>query len=304
MYFCPPMKKVAVDLKHSDVRALARSISMVENEEKGYEVFLQSLKINYSIPVIGFTGPPGAGKSTLINALLQQLSATKKIAVLAVDPTSPFSHGSLLGDRVRMNEHFKNPNVYIRSLATRGSLGGLSAKTIEITDVLRSADFDYVFVETVGVGQSEIEIAYLADTTVLILNPNAGDEIQTLKSGILEIADVYVINKSEDAKADVLKKQLLGMLHLRTHKEWNAPVIKTIATSGEGVDELIKQIEKHKQHYSSDKKLDLFCEKIFRLVQQYRMKDFDKLKLQKLLSKKINEPDFNVHRFVKENYPK
>ncbi len=286
----------------SDTRNLAKAITLVENEEKGYDTFLQSLKINYSVPVIGFTGPPGAGKSTLINALLQQLSVTKKIAVLAVDPTSPFSHGSLLGDRVRMNEHFKNANVYIRSLATRGSLGGLSAKTIEITDVLRSANFDYIFVETVGVGQSEVEVAYLADTTVLILNPNAGDEIQTLKSGILEIADVFVINKADNTNADVLKKQLTGMLHLRANKEWNPPVVKTIAVSGKGVPELILQIEKHIKHHSQEKRIDLFVEKAYRIVEQNRMRNFNKKVFKISLSKKINQPDFNLHRFIAENY--
>jgi len=298
------IKKLLGEIKKANVKSLARSISIVENEEKGFDELLQALQINYSIPVIGFTGPPGAGKSTLINVLLQQLSPTKKIAVLAVDPTSPFSQGSLLGDRVRMNEHFKNPNVYIRSLATRGSLGGLSAKTIEITDVLRSANFDYVFVETVGVGQNEVEIAWLADTTVLILTPGAGDEIQTLKSGILEIADIYVINKSDTPAADVLKKQLTGMLHLRKQCDWNPPVIKTIATTSEGVDELIKQIEKHAEHYSTESKTGLFSEKILRLIQQNRMRDFDKSKLRMLLDKKIKDKDFNMYRFVKENYPK
>ncbi|MFN9596957.1 MAG: ArgK/MeaB family GTPase, partial [Bacteroidota bacterium] len=177
------------NLSQGDQRALARSISIVENDASEAFDLLSSLSPNPSVPVIGITGPPGAGKSTLVNAIIHHLSRVKpgiRIAILAVDPTSPFTSGSLLGDRLRMTGHFNNPNIYIRSLATRGHLGGLSARTIEVVDILRSAPFDLILVETVGVGQSEVEIAALADHTVVVLVPEAGDEIQTIKSGIME----------------------------------------------------------------------------------------------------------------------
>src|ERR1051326_507823 len=165
------MKSLVQKFESGDVKALARVISIVENETAGYEEILSSLKIK-NVPVVGITGPPGAGKSTLINAILKKLTDKgKRVGVIAIDPTSPFNYGSLLGDRLRMAEHFTNEKVFIRSLATRGSLGGLSAKTIEVSDVLRAFGFDYVFIETVGVGQSEVEIAGLADTTVLVLVP-------------------------------------------------------------------------------------------------------------------------------------
>jgi LAO/AO transport system kinase len=185
-------------IKSGDYKSLARAISFVENESEGYEEILFALKYSSNTPVIGITGPPGAGKSTLINTLAKHFSSTgKKIAIVAIDPTSPFNYGSLLGDRLRMSELFTNPNIFIRSAATRGSLGGLSEKIIEVVDVLRNADFDYIFVETVGVGQSEVEVAGLADTTVVVFVPESGDEIQTMKSGIMEIADIFVVNKSD-----------------------------------------------------------------------------------------------------------
>ena len=170
-------------IQQGDVKALARSISLVENEVPGYELLLQSLPSNKQ-PVIGITGPPGAGKSTLTDALIAAFTAEgKKVGVLCIDPSSPFNLGALLGDRIRMSDWYNNPNVFIRSLATRGALGGLHPKIIEITDLLKSAPVDCVIIETVGIGQSEIEIAGLADITVVVLVPEAGDEIQTMKAG-------------------------------------------------------------------------------------------------------------------------
>ena len=172
--------------------------------------------------------------------------------MIAIDPTSPFNYGSLLGDRLRMAEHFTNEKVFIRSLATRGSLGGLSAKTIEISDVMRSFGFDYVFIETVGVGQSEVEIAGLADTTVLVLVPGYGDEVQTLKSGIMEIGDIFVINKSDQPNADGFAKTVEHLVHSREKSNWIPPVLKATATEEKGMEEIIKKIDEHSGH-SNDK---------------------------------------------------
>lgn len=186
---------------------------MVENELSNHQEILENLLTGLA-PVIGFTGPPGAGKSTLLSSLVQQLSENDKhIAVVAIDPSSPFNFGALLGDRIRFSSLFQNKNVFIRSLATRGSLGGLSAKVIEVVDVLKAAAFDYIFVETVGVGQSEVEIAGLADTTVVVMVPESGDEVQAMKAGIMEIADIMVVNKADRAEADLLAKHLRTILH-------------------------------------------------------------------------------------------
>ncbi len=222
----------------NDFRSVARALTMVENDLKGADELLKSLTFKKNTPVIGITGPPGAGKSTLVNALISNLVTNgNKIAILAIDPTSPFNFGSLLGDRIRMVTHFNHPGVFIRSLATRGSLGGLSAKTIEMTDVLRAAGFDYVLIETVGVGQSEIEIAGLADITLLVLVPESGDEIQNIKSGLMEIADAFIINKADRPDADLFANNLKKIIH--QSKEDYIPVFKTIASTGDGISEVV-----------------------------------------------------------------
>jgi LAO/AO transport system kinase len=286
-------------------RAIARAITLVENELEGYESFLQSLPMR-QVPVIGITGPPGAGKSTLISALLKKLTAATNgngqpnhVAVIAVDPTSPFTHGSLLGDRLRMQEHFNNPQVFIRSLATRGALGGLSAKTIEICDVLRAAPFDYIFIETVGVGQSEVEIISLADTVVVTLVPEAGDEIQALKSGIMEIGDIFVVNKSDRDGADQFTAGIVRTLHERPAGEdgWVIPVLKTIAARGEGIDELITAITSHHGWAAGSGKYHLLAERAYRLIQHRRMHDISTAQLKEELEKE-EDPSFNIYRFI------
>src|SRR6201996_2327122 len=220
-----------------DFRTVARALTVVENDLTGADELLKSLRFEKNVPIIGITGPPGAGKSTLVNELVNELGKKgNKIAVLAIDPTSPFNFGSLLGDRIRMATHFNHPNVFIRSLATRGSLGGLSAKTIEMADVLRASGFDYVLIETVGVGQSEVEIAGLADITLLVLVPESGDEIQNIKSGLMEIADAFIINKADRPDADLFANSLKKIVGQR--KENQIPVFKTIASKGDGINEI------------------------------------------------------------------
>ncbi len=287
-------------LQQGDKRALARCITVVENELDGYQEILTSLQFNQSIPVIGITGPPGAGKSTLINAIIKKLTERgKSIGVIAIDPTSPFNYGSLLGDRLRMAEHFTNENVFIRSLATRGSLGGLSAATIEIVDVMKAFAFDYIIVETVGVGQSEVEIVGLADTTVLVLVPESGDEIQTIKSGVMEIADIFVVNKSDREGAVLFAKNIQQLVHSKLVNNWSTPVIKAVATKNEGVDELIAAIEQHQTIGVNTKRSYLLAEKAYRLIQNQRMKDISKKILQQQLEIEFKKGDFNLYRFVR-----
>jgi LAO/AO transport system kinase len=287
-------------LQQGDKKALARCITIVENELDGYEEILTSLNFNQNIPVIGVTGPPGAGKSTLINAVIKKLTDDKKsVGVIAIDPTSPFNYGSLLGDRLRMAEHFTNENVFIRSLATRGSLGGLSSKTIEIVDVMRAFAFDYIIVETVGVGQSEVEVVGLADTTVLVLVPESGDDVQAIKSGIMEIADIFVVNKSDRDGANTFIKNIIQLVHSKIASDWNIPVIKAVATKGEGVDELIEAINKHHTIGVNSKRPYLLAEKAYRLIQNTKMKGVSKQDLQKQIEVEMKKKDFNLYKFVR-----
>jgi LAO/AO transport system kinase len=281
------------NLAAGDDKTLARTLTIVENNLVQADEILKALPIN-PVPVIGITGPPGAGKSTLVNAILNRLSVNHKIAVLAIDPTSPFNMGSLLGDRIRMSSQFNNQNVFIRSLATRGSLGGLSAKTIEMVDVLKSADFDFIFIETVGVGQSEIEIAGLADFTIVVLVPEAGDEIQNIKSGLMEIADLFVVNKADRAGADTFVNQLKKtILH---HKDIS--VIKTNALQEDGITELVAEIESISAKENT-KKPYLLAEKAWRLIQNYRMKDLKKDKLQQEIAEAYHAR-FNLYQFIEK----
>lgn len=282
-----------------DKKILARAITVVENELMGSQELLRAI-VPREVPVLGITGPPGAGKSSLINALLRHLlTLNKRVAVVAVDPTSPFNYGSLLADRLRMSEHFNNENVFIRSVATRGSLGGLSEKIIEITDVLRSSDFDYIIIETVGVGQSEVEIAGLADTTIVVLVPESGDDIQAIKSGIMEIADIFIVNKSDREGATVLTANLRNMLSGRIQSGWQIPVINAIAISGEGVSQLFEQISLHrKSDKYNEKKIYLLAEKAYQLIRNHRMKDVTRKHVKEILSEAFKQPSFNLYKFV------
>jgi LAO/AO transport system kinase len=277
-----------------DFKKIARNLTIVENDLLGSEDLLKGLK-TLNTPVIGITGPPGAGKSTLVNAMINYLSAQgKSIAVLAIDPTSPFNLGSLLGDRVRMAEQFNKPNVYIRSLATRGSLGGLSTKTIEMCDVLKSEGFDYILVETVGVGQSEVEIAGLADISVVVLVPEAGDEIQSMKSGLMEIADIFVVNKSDRDGAETFANNLKKLVHQKTEY---IPVINTIADKLTGIDDLMVALE-NQSFKDNSRRTYLLAEKAWKLIQHDKMKNINRVKLQEEIILASADPAFNLYRFV------
>lgn len=284
----------------SEPKALARSISLVENEVEGYEQFLGQLPVGHAA-VTGITGPPGAGKSTLVDALIQQwVAAGKKVGVLCIDPSSPFNLGAVLGDRIRMSDWYNHPNVFIRSLATRGSLGGLHPHIIEITALMQATGFDHIIVETVGVGQSEIEIAGLADTTVVVVVPEAGDEVQTMKAGLMEIADIFVVNKSDRPEADTFVRNLRMMLAPAFHQTTTAiPVIKTIATDKTGLVELATAIEKHQQEvHHSERKDWLLTERAWKLIQQHRMKDINKQVVKDKIASLRSKGTFNLFSFI------
>ncbi len=292
------------DLKNhtiNDFKSLARTISLVENEADGYDELLQNLRTN-TIPVVGLTGPPGAGKSTLLNAVIGVLLAEgKRIGLVLIDPSSPFNLGALLGDRLRMSAHFNNPNLFIRSVASRGSLGGLSDKILEVVEVMKSYAFDYIFIETVGVGQSEVEIAGLADTTVVVLVPESGDSVQAMKAGLMEIADLFVINKADRADADALVNSLETQMHL-SGKEL-IPVIKTVAVEAKGVTELIEKIYlsgNEKSEAAQNRRQILLTEKALRIIAKHRMKNFDVEKFRIALLKEMNQTNFNIYAFIKK----
>lgn len=296
-----PWQELGNGLLSGDTWSLARAITLVENEAEGYEAFLATLPVQQHKKLVGITGPPGAGKSTLADALIGEwVSRGKKVGVLCVDPSSPFNLGALLGDRIRMSEWYLNPNVYIRSLAARGSLGGLHPMIIEITELMKAAPFDYILVETVGVGQSEIEVAGLADTTIVTLVPEAGDEVQTMKAGLMEIADIFAVNKSDRPEADKFVqhlRQMLAPVFTQQHRE--IPIVKTIAVKKEGTAELFEKIEQHTESDTHhDKKIWLLAEKAYRIIQNRRMKDIDKNGLRQQIEQALKTPDFNLYKFI------
>ena len=245
----PSVDELVSRAREGDARAVARLISWVEDDAPQLrEVMAALAPYAGHAQVVGLTGSPGVGKSTSTNALVGELRTRgKRVGVLAVDPSSPFSGGALLGDRVRMQDHALDPDVYIRSMASRGHLGGLAWSTPQALRVLDAAGCDVVLVETVGVGQSEVEVAGQADTTLVLLAPGAGDGIQAAKAGILEIGDIFVVNKSDRDGADQLRRDLRSMIALgdRSDGAWRPPIVKTVAHRGEGMAELVEEIDRH-----------------------------------------------------------
>ena len=285
-----------------DFKSLARAISLIENEAPGFEGLLLNLKPSPA-KIIGITGAPGSGKSSLTDALIGEMIAKeKKVAVICVDPSSPFNKGALLGDRIRMSDWYNHPDVFIRSLASKGSLGGLHPKIFEISDVMKSAGFDFVIIETVGVGQSEVDIAALADITVVMLVPEGGDSIQTMKAGLMEVADIFVVNKNDRPGAQTFYNTLLQILSPAFNKKENQiPVLKTTATEKKGISELYEKIEEWKFDKFSEQRINLLTEKVWSLIQNEKMKTFDKEKIRERIANEISKPDFNAYAFAK-NY--
>lgn len=230
---------------------LARAISMVENRTPGWSEMLKLLFPHTGkARVLGLTGAPGAGKSTLVDQLARHYrKQDRTVGIIAVDPTSPYTGGAILGDRIRMQDHFSDPGIYIRSMATRGSLGGLARATADVTTVLDASGRDIVMIETVGVGQDEIDIVRLADITVVILVPGMGDDVQTIKAGIMEIADVFVINKSDREGAERVEREIRALQSLDVRSDhWTPPIVKTVATEGTGIAELAEAIHSYQAY--------------------------------------------------------
>jgi LAO/AO transport system kinase len=240
---------LAERLVAGDKRALARAITLIESDDPaGWELVREVYPRTGKARIVGFTGPPGVGKSTLIGALTGELrKADREVAVLSIDPSSPFTRGALLGDRIRLTEHFLDPGVFIRSMASRGALGGLSEAALQVALVMDAAGKDDVLIETVGVGQAEIDIVDHADTIVLALMPGSGDSIQALKAGVMEIPDVIVVNKADHPMTDTMVREVRGVLALSHDPEgWKVPILRTEAARGEGVEELGVKIQEHR----------------------------------------------------------
>jgi LAO/AO transport system kinase len=245
---------LAQRLMRGDKRALARAITLVESDDPaGWELVREVYPHTGKAAIVGLTGAPGSGKSTLIGALTRQRrEAGRDVAVLSIDPSSPFTKGALLGDRIRLTEHFLDPGVFIRSMASRGALGGLSEAALQAALLMDAAGKDDVFLETVGVGQAEVDIIDHADTVVLVLMPGSGDSIQALKAGVMEIPDIIVVNKADHPLTDTMVREVRGVLSLADQRGWRVPIVKTEAARGEGVADLVQRLGEHRDHIEQE----------------------------------------------------
>lgn len=282
--------KLLEDALNGSVRSLGKLISLVENESPG---FLEVLKALYPLTgkakVIGITGPPGVGKSTLVARLAKIYQKNNhSVGILAVDPSSPISGGSLLGDRIRMSHLFPDTNIFVRSLSSRGTLGGISQATMNVVRVLDATGHDIIIIETVGVGQDEVEVIHVADTAIVVLASGFGDEIQALKAGIMEVADIFVINKADQPDTSKYANTIEKMIHqLSPKKPWTPPIVKTIALTNQGCEELIQKIDEHFE----------FCLQNETLVEEKNKKNIREIK--RLIEQKIRE---DVQTFLKKKY--
>jgi LAO/AO transport system kinase len=249
---------LAERLVKGDKRALARAITLIENDDpQGWELVREVFPRTGRARIVGLTGPPGVGKSTLIGALTAEMrKADRQVAVLSIDPSSPFTRGALLGDRIRLSDHFLDQGVFIRSMASRGALGGLSEATLQAALLMDASGKDDVFIETVGVGQAEIDIVDHGDTIVLVLMPGSGDSIQALKAGVMEIPDIIVVNKADHPMTDTMIREIRGVLSLGPSTSWRVPILKTEAAKGEGVAALAEKITEHREHIEAEGTLD------------------------------------------------
>jgi LAO/AO transport system kinase len=258
----PPLPTTAAELAErllaGEKRALARAISLVENDDpEGWALVREVYPKTGKASMVGFTGPPGVGKSTLIGALVKNArERDRDVAVLSIDPSSPFTKGALLGDRIRLSEHFLDPGVFIRSMASRGSLGGLSEATLQAALLMDASGKDDVLLETVGVGQAEVDIIDHADTVVLVLMPGSGDSIQALKAGVMEIPDVIVVNKADHPLADTMIREIRGVLSLGPRTSWRVPIVRTEASKGIGVEDLVEKLNEHREHITAEGTLE------------------------------------------------
>ncbi|MCW3000529.1 MAG: meaB, partial [Solirubrobacterales bacterium] len=248
---------LAQRLLDGDKRALARAITLVESDDPaGWDLVREVYPHTGKASILGFTGAPGAGKSTLIGALVKNRRALDRlVAVLSIDPSSPFTKGALLGDRIRLTEHFLDPGVFIRSMANRGALGGLSEAALQAALLMDAAGKQDVFLETVGVGQAEIDIIDHADTVVLVLMPGSGDSIQALKAGVMEIPDIIVVNKADHPLTYTMVREIRGVLSLAPQRGWRVPIVKTEAGRGRGLDDLVERLDEHREHILAEGQL-------------------------------------------------